>query len=145
MSTAATYDDVSLILKLYELRRDVKMREARDWFAANFKGVKTMEDLNRVAAPGTAENAYARMVTSYWDMVASFITSGVLNPDLFFKSGGEMLFTWFRIEDLVPQLRQAFGNPAVHENLEQVAKQYMDWTEKKAPGAVERWRQMAKG
>ena len=54
MLTAATYDDANLILRLYELRREPKLREAREWFSANFKGVKTMEDLQRVAPPGSA-------------------------------------------------------------------------------------------
>jgi len=37
MDSQATYDDVNLILRLYELRREPKMRTARDWFAKNFK------------------------------------------------------------------------------------------------------------
>ena len=36
----ATFDDVNLILRLYEMRREDRMREARAWFAGNFK-VKT--------------------------------------------------------------------------------------------------------
>ena len=47
-----TYDDVNLILRLYDMRREEKMREARDWFAKNFKP-KTMEDFAKLAAPGT--------------------------------------------------------------------------------------------
>src|SRR5215203_2952924 len=111
MSTSATFDDVNLILRLYELRRETKLREARDWFGVNFKGVKTMDDVLRIGPPGSKEDAYVRMVTSYWDMVASFITSGVLNRDLFFQSGGELLFTWFRIEAIIPVIRQMYGNP----------------------------------
>jgi hypothetical protein len=143
MLTAATYDDANLILRLYELRREPKMREARDWFSANFKGVKTMEDLQRVAPPGSAGDPYVRMVTSYWDMVASFITTGVLNRHLFFESGGEMMFTWFRIEAIVPAIRQAFGNPMIQSNMEQVAKEYIQWVDTKNPGTSEKWRQMA--
>ena len=83
------------------------------------------------------------MVTSYWDMVASFITSGVLNRDLFFESGGELLFTWFRIEAIIPTIRQAFGNPGIQANHEQVATEYIKWVDQKTPGASEKWRQMA--
>lgn len=145
MSVTPSYDDVNLILRLYELRREAKLREARDWFGANFKGIKSMEDLNRIAPMGTPENAYVRMVTSYWDMVASFVTSGVLNPELFFESGGELVFTWFRIEDLMPELRRTFGNPQINANMEQVANQCIQWIESKTPGATEAWRKMAKG
>jgi hypothetical protein len=143
MLTAATYDDANLILRLYELRRETKLREARDWFSANFKGVKTMGDLTRIGPPGSPGDAYVRMVTSYWDMVASFVTSGVLNRSLFFESGGELLFTWFRIEAIVPAIREAFGNPNIQANMEQVAKQYIEWIDAKTPGTSEKWRQMA--
>ena len=143
MSTSATFDDVNLILRLYELRRETKLREARDWFGAKFKGVKTMEDVLRIGPPGSKEDAYVRMVTSYWDMVASFVTSGVLNRDLFFQSGGELLFTWFRIETIIPMIRQMYGNPGIQVNLEQVANEYMQWVEAKTPGAADKWRQMA--
>src|SRR5262249_38282102 len=76
-TTRPTYDDVSLILKLYEMRRDEKLRAARGWFAANFK-VKTIEEWQKLCPPGSDPNASYRMVTSYWEMVASFITGGVL-------------------------------------------------------------------
>ena len=59
----------------------------------------------------TDENASFRMLVTYWDMVGSFVTSGVLNPELFYQSGGEMLFVWERLRGLVPELREAFGNP----------------------------------
>ena len=144
MSITPTYDDVNLILRLYELRREPKMREAREWFGASFKGIRSIDDANRVAPQGSPENAYVRMVTSYWDMAASFVTSGVLNRDLFFQSGGELVFTWFRIEDLIPELRQKFGNPYINANLEQVAKDYLQWLESKTPGSTEGWRAMAK-
>jgi hypothetical protein len=58
------------------------LREARNWFNGNFK-VRTLEEWTALCAPGTEANASYRMVTSYWEMVASFITSGVLNPELF--------------------------------------------------------------
>ena len=65
-----TYDDVNLILRLYEARREDKLRTAREWFAQNFR-FHTMEEYNRGCPPGSSMNAYARMVMSYWDMVAS--------------------------------------------------------------------------
>jgi hypothetical protein len=144
MSVTPSYDDVNLILRLYELRREPKLREARDWFGANFKGIKSVEDINRVAPMGTPENAYVRMVTSYWDMVASFVTSGVLNAELFYQSGGELVFTWLRIEDVTPELRRTYGDSQMNSNMEQVANQCLQWIDSKTPGAAESWRKMAK-
>ena len=79
----ATYDDVNLILKLYELRREEKMRAARSWFAANFK-CKSMAEFGQLCPPGSEANAMMRQVTSYWEMAASFVTAGVLNEELLF-------------------------------------------------------------
>ena len=50
MKTRPTYDDANLILRLYEMRREERMRRARAWFTANFK-VKTWDELQKLA-PG---------------------------------------------------------------------------------------------
>ena len=81
----ATYDDVNLIMRLYETRRDDRMREAREWFRASFK-VKSYEEFQALCPPGSESNASYRMVTTYWEMVASFLTSGVLNAELFYQT-----------------------------------------------------------
>ena len=82
----ATYDDVKLLLQLYDVRREDRLREARRWFAASFK-VKTLDAFNALCPPGSEPSASYRMVTTYWEMVASFMTSGVLSQELFFESG----------------------------------------------------------
>jgi hypothetical protein len=132
----ATYDDVNLMIKLYELRREDRMRQARTWFATSFK-VKTVEEFHALCPPGSDANASFRMLVTYWDMVASFITSGVLNPELFYQSGGEMLFVWVRLRGLVPALRESFGNPLVYRNLEQAANGFIAWWNTQSPGAYD--------
>ena len=112
---------MNLILRLYEMRRDDRMREARNWFTGNFK-VRTLEEWTALCAPGTDANASYRMVTSYWEMVASFITSGVLNPELFYQSGRELLFCYARVRHVLPALREKLGNPGELKNLETVAQ-----------------------
>jgi hypothetical protein len=134
MTTKPTYDDANLILRLYEMRRDEKMRTARDWFAQNFH-FKSLEEFNRQCPASSSMNAYSRMVTSYWEMVASFITSGVLNQELFFQSGMELLFVWERIRELLPQIREANKNPAYLQNMEAVAKAFINWLDERAPEA----------
>lgn len=133
-SVKASYDDVNLILRLYEMRREDKMRTARDWFAANCK-VASLEELMKLAPPGSSMNAYYRQVTSYWEMVASFIQSGVLNEELFFESGRELLFVYARIAPFLPDVRQAYGDPGAHANLEAVAQRYIAWWTAKSPDA----------
>jgi hypothetical protein len=114
--TVPTYEDATLILKLYELRREEKLRAARDWFGGKFFP-QTAEDV--IALTGT-ENAYYRMVTTYWEMAASFVARGVLNADLFLDSGGEMIFVWTKLADLVPQLRQNLGSENLLKHVESV-------------------------
>jgi hypothetical protein len=130
-TTRPTYDDANLILRLYEMRREERMRKARAWFAANLK-VKTWDDLQKVAPPGSDENASYRMVVSYWDMVASFITSGVLNKDLFFQSGRELLLVWERIRDVLPEIREAYKDPLLYQHLETVGNDFAAYFERRS-------------
>jgi hypothetical protein len=113
----STYDDANLILRLYDLRREEKMRAARNWFVANFR-CKTMAEMSALCPPGTEFNAYFRQVVSYWDMAGSFVNCGVLNPDLFFTNTREILLTWIRVQPLIGDMRTAFKDPSYLGNLE---------------------------
>jgi hypothetical protein len=128
----ATYDDVNLILRLYDMRREERMRAARAWFVANFRP-KSMADFNHLCPPGSDENAMARQVTSYWDMVSSFIHAGVLNPELFFQSNRELLLVWIRVEPFVEEVRDAFKDPNYMKNLEAAGKSYIEFLNKTDP------------
>src|SRR5215468_1279433 len=132
----ATYQDVDLILRLYEMRREARMREARRWFATHFRA-RTMDEFTATCPPGSEPNASFRMLTSYWEMVASFVTSGVLNQELFFEGNREFLFVWERIRDVVPELRKAFSNPIELKHLELISQAYIQWWSRQAPGAYE--------
>ena len=143
-TTHATYDDVNLVLHLYEIRREERMRQARAWFASAFKA-KSLDEFNTLCAPGTDQNANFRMVTSYWEMVASFITADVLNRPLFFQSGREILFVWERIRDLLPTVRKKNGDPAFLKNLEIVAGEYIEWMKANNPGAYEAFSKRVRG
>jgi hypothetical protein len=131
-----TYDDVNLILRLYEMRREEKMREARDWFVRNFKP-KTMEEFQQVAPVGSQENAYFRQVTSYWEMVASFMTQGVLNKEMFYQSGMELLLCWTRVRHIAAAVRDSQQNPKVWRNMEAVATEMIAWLNRDSPTAYE--------
>jgi hypothetical protein len=135
-SAKPTHEDAKLILRLYEMRREERMREARRWFATSFK-VKTIAEFQALCPPGSEANASFRMVVTYWDMAASFVTSGVLNQELFFQSGGELLFAWERLRDVLPHLREANGNPVQYRNLEIASRAFVEWWNKEAPGAYD--------
>lgn len=136
MPNQATYDDANLILRLYEIRREEKMRAARDWFVRNFRP-KSLEEMNQMAAPGSAENSYMRQVSSYFEMVASFVTSGVLNKELYFQSGGELLLCYVRVKPVLAAMREAYKNPEAFKNLEAVGEDFLTWFEAKGEGSRE--------
>jgi L-rhamnose mutarotase len=138
----ATYEDANLLLRLYELRREDKLRKAREWFSKNFHA-STLEELQRLCPPGSEENAYARMVQSYWDMAASFVTSGVLHRELFMESSRELLFVWERLRDVVPAWREAFQNPKIASNLEAVGNVMIE--EEKRRGSYDAFQKMVRG
>jgi L-rhamnose mutarotase len=138
----ATHEDANLLLRLYELRREEKLRKARDWFSKNFH-VSNLEELQKLCPPGSEENAYVRMVQTYWDMAASFVTNGILHRELFMENSRELLFVWERISDVVPAWREAFKNPKIASNLEAVANVMIE--EEKRRGSYESFRNMVRG
>jgi hypothetical protein len=111
-----TVDDANLVLRLYELRREEKLRAAREWFRTKFFPA-SIDDVKRVVATPGEENTNYRMVTTYWDMACSFVASGVLHPDLFLQSGSESLMVWSRLEEFVPRIRSD-GTPWFLANIE---------------------------
>lgn len=144
MDRPPNHDDANLILRLYELRREPRMREARRWFVASFHA-SSVEDLQRICPPGSEEFASYRMITSYWEMVASFVASGVLHPELFFQSGQELLLVWERIRELVPKGRVLQKNPKSLANLEQVAAAFQEWWKERAPDFYPAFQNMVHG
>ena len=136
MNPKPTYDDAALILKLYEMRREERMRQARAWFTAKLK-VKTYDEITKLAPGGSDENASFRMVTSYWDLVASFITSGVLNKELFFQSGRELLLVFERLREALPGIREAYKDPNYLHHLETVGNDFASYWKKQNTDAYE--------
>jgi len=105
--------DADLILKLYDLRRETVMRQARAWFG-NF-APKSFDEIKKVMAPEHPQNAFWRQVTSYWEMVASFVNREVLHPDLYADNCGEALFIFAKIEPFLPEVRATYSATALRQ------------------------------
>ena len=135
----ATHEQVNLMLKLYDLRREPKLREGRDWYFQNFF-VKNAEDVMRIAPFGSQENTYMRMVMGYWDMVAGIANRGLVDEELFFESTGEQWGVWERVKPTVAAFRTMFSNPKFLSNFEEHCRRYEAWREKTAPGSGEAMR-----
>ena len=110
-------ESADLIIKLYDLRRETVMREARNWmFTFNPKSAEEIG--NTMMNPETGP--YLRMVLSYWDMVASFVNHGAIDSDMFSEIHGEHIMAFAKIEPYLNDLRETFENPDMFKNLEKV-------------------------
>ena len=74
--TKATAEDARLILELYDLRREQKMREARDFMAQEFWPQSYDDFMKLVGTIGSEENRHFRQTMTYWDMAASLVVHG---------------------------------------------------------------------
>jgi hypothetical protein len=136
-----TYQHVDLMLRLYEIRRETRLRQARDWFAANFRATSA-EEVTKLCPPGSENNAFLRMVVSYWDMVAGIVNRGLIDKEFFFENSGELWMVWEFVRPIAPAWRAAMKDPQVFAHLEQAAKEMEAWREQRAPGSLEAMRQM---
>jgi hypothetical protein len=110
------HDDANLILKLYDLRREPVMREARAWFFTFVP--ESPQDFIDVMI--SDKSGYLRMVVSYWDMAASFVSHGAIDEQMFNDANGEHLFVYAKIAPFLQELRSIFANPQFLEHLENV-------------------------
>jgi hypothetical protein len=136
-----THEQVNLMLRLYDMRREPRLREAREWFLTHFNAT-TAEEMMKLCPPGSQENAFMRMVISYWEMVASIVNRGLIDEEFFFESSGEQWAVWERMKPIMPVWRAMFKNPHVFEQLEKHVNRLEAWREKNAPGSTEGMRQL---
>jgi hypothetical protein len=135
--------DAELLLRLYELRREEKLRRAREWLVGKFHA-DSMEEMEKQYPMGSEENALFRMAVSYWDMAASLVNHGLIKEDLFFENTGELWLAWEKVRHLAPGLREARKNPLAWKNLETLARKYEQWMATRAPEALEMQRKRLK-
>jgi hypothetical protein len=105
-SVLASPADADIILKLYDLRREAVMREARKWVLGEFWPA-TAADYFAVASDRTApHSAYIRQVNSYWEMAAAFVLHGAVCADLFFDCNQENMLLLAKYEHILDEVRQ---------------------------------------
>jgi len=143
MSTQPTHEQAQLHLQVYEMRREAKLRQGRDWYFKNYF-VESFDDSMRIAAPGTENGALAMMVLSYWEQACALLNYGLLHEDLFFETSGEFFGVWELAKPIVPQGREKFANKQFLAHLEKAAQRYEAWIERRSPGHVAAMRQFRK-
>ena len=127
------HDDADLILKLYDLRREAVMRDARNWMFT-FNPTSVQDVMQTMVSE---HSGHLRMVISYWDMACALVTNGAIDEELFNQTNGEHIFVYMKIEPVLEDLRKMFDNPEFLKNLETVVKRIPD-IETKLPQMRER-------
>jgi hypothetical protein len=118
--------DADLILKLYDLRREKTMREARNWFFTF--DPKNGQDFIDVLT--SDKSGLYRMVVSYWDMACSLVNNGAIDAEMFNDANGEHLFVYAKMEPFIPALREAMGAPQFLAHLEKTVKEIPDYEQR---------------
>jgi len=141
MASKPTHEQAQLHLQVYDLRREEKLRAARDWFQQNYRA-NTVEEAMRIAPMGTQHGNYVGMVIGYWEQACALLNYGLLNEDLFFETSPEFFGVWELLKPTVPEFRKQFVEPNMLANLEKAAERYEAWSERRAPGHIAAMRQM---
>ena len=134
-TTNPTHEQGQLQLQLYDLRREAKLRQARDWFNQNYFA-DSFEESMRIAPFGSQEGAYFMMVLSYWDQACAYLNHGLLHEQLFFETSGEFFGVWERVRPVIEEGRKMFSNPGFLAHLEKASERYEHWCEARSPGQI---------
>ena len=135
---ATPYESANLLLKLYEMRREPTMRQARNWFVTF-----NPDSADDIAAVLRSEHsAYYRMVTSFWDMAASFVNNGAIDEKMFNDANAEHIVIFSKMEPVLAEHRARSGQPHYLLQLEQLVMRIPNAKER-LKATRERFRQMA--
>lgn len=119
MATAA---DAEVVLKLYELRREATLRQARRFMVFDFNP-KTLEELRAVSRDTKSDkNVCWRQTLSYWEMAATLVLRGAVDADLFLDSNGEGILLYAKFHHFHEETEKQSGNPFMRNTAALIAK-----------------------
>ncbi len=142
-TTKPTQEQARLHLQLFEMRREPRLRQARDWFFKNYFA-DTMDEAMKIAPMGSEGGTFVMMVFSYWDQTCAFLNYGLLHEDLFFETTGEFFGVWEMVRSHIQEGRERFANKFFLAHLEKTAKRFETWIENRSPGHIANMRKMMK-
>ena len=115
------HHDAELVLRVYELRREPVMRQARHELLSTF-WPKTYDEVVAVTRATSPLNTAYRQVGSYWEMVYGMVRHQIVHADYFLESNGEGLFLFARVAPYVERFR-AEVSPVAFRNAEWVSRE----------------------
>jgi len=110
-----------LILRLYELRRETVMREARNFVGGEFLP-QTDDELVAIVTKGGKETGFVLQVYGYWDMVCAIVLHGMLGEPLVYDTCQEMYFQYAKIQPYLRGLRKKLNLPEWMQSIEKVVE-----------------------
>ncbi len=113
--------EAELILKLYDLRRETVMREARSYVGGEFMPASVDEFVELVCAGGK-HASFILQVYGYWDMVAAFVLHGALTTALVYDTCQEMYFQYAKIQPYLAGFRSRMKLPEFLQSIERVVE-----------------------
>ena len=116
---APDHHDAELVLRLYEIRRESSLREARSMLAKQFLPGSLDEALAITKADHPGNQAW-RQVGSYWEMAYGMARHGIVNPDYLVEFNGEGLYLYAKIQPWLAEIRAA-SFPSAFTNAEWLA------------------------
>ena len=114
-------EQAELILRLYELRRETVMREARSFVGGEFLP-QTEDELVAIVTKGGKETGFVLQVYGYWDMVCAFVLNGMLSEALVYDTCQEMYFQYARIQPHLRAFRKRLTLPEWMQSIEKVVE-----------------------
>jgi hypothetical protein len=102
----ATPADAEIILKLYQLRTEALMRQARAWITGEFWPSSAEEFFAVATNPADPHNAYFRQVITYWEMAAAMVLHGAVSAELFVDCNGEGFFLLAKFAHILDAIRE---------------------------------------
>jgi hypothetical protein len=111
------FESALLNIKLYELRREPVLREARAWFVRDFNPA-SLAELGEIVS--SDRNAAFRMVLGYWDFAASMVTTGAIDAEAFLAAHNEIYATFGKIQPFLDDIRRLSDEPDFCKHLEAV-------------------------
>jgi hypothetical protein len=100
------HHDATIILQLYDLRREAVMRESRAAIYTRFRPASA-EEAVAILKQDHPLNAALRQVVGYWEMVYGMMKWGILHADFALESTGEGMVLFAKMEPYLEQVRAA--------------------------------------
>ena len=118
----ATPADAEIILKLYDLRRETLMRQARAWVTGEFWPATAEEYFAVASNPGDPHNPFIRQVVGYWEMAAAMVLHGAVSAELFVDCNAEGFFLLAKFAPILDGIRQR--NPTFLQKTSEMVKRF---------------------